>query len=64
MQFVGIKFSDLYHTIENTTIQSTVKPLFVDVIIQISYTDFLIGWFVPRVTGLWQNNLLDVIIVV
>ena len=27
-------------------------------------SDFLIGWFVPRDTGLWQNNLLDVIMVV
>ena len=27
-------------------------------------SDFLIGWFVPRDTGLWPNNLLYVIIVV
>ena len=27
-------------------------------------SDFLIGWFVPRDTGLWRNNFLDVIIVV
>ena len=26
-------------------------------------SDFLIGWFVPRDTGLWRNNLLEVIIV-
>ena len=26
--------------------------------------DFLIGWFVPRDTGLWQNKLIEVIIVV
>ena len=24
-------------------------------------SDFLIGWFVPHDTGLWQNNLLDFI---
>ena len=24
----------------------------------------LIGWFVPRDTGIWRNNFLDVIIVV
>ena len=27
-------------------------------------SDFLIGWFVPRDTGLWRNNLLDVIVMV
>ena len=27
-------------------------------------SDFLIGWFVPCDTGLWQNNLLDIIVVV
>ena len=27
-------------------------------------SDFLIGWFAPRDTELWRNNLLDVIIVV
>ena len=27
-------------------------------------SDFLIGWFVSRDTGLWRNNLLDVIIMV
>ena len=27
-------------------------------------SDFLIGWFVPRDTGLWRNNLLDVDIIV
>ena len=27
-------------------------------------SDFLIGWFVPRDTGLWRNKLLDVIIMV
>ena len=27
-------------------------------------SDFPIGWFVPRDTGLWRNNFLDVIIMV
>ena len=27
-------------------------------------SDFLIGWLVPCDTGLWQNNLLDLMIVV
>ena len=29
--------------------------------IHCSNSDFLISWFIPRDTGLWRNNLLDVI---
>ena len=43
-------------TVFNTFNYSTFIPC--------TNSDFLIGWFVPRDTGLWWNNHLDVITMV
>ena len=37
------------------------KWIYYSTFIRCTRSDFLIGWFVPRDTGLWRNNLLDVI---
>ena len=48
----------------NIRIGKQVNVFYYSNFIHCTNSDFLIGWFVPRSTGLWRNNFLDVIIVV
>ena len=48
-------------TTRQNTVQYSITQYF---IVHCANFDFLIGWFVPRNTVLWRNNLLDVIIMV